>query len=247
MYTKKTYSIFQMAIWTRFETLLFLLIITLSVAAYYFFNLIWLRIPWTPLALIGTAVAFVIGFQNNAAYSRIWEARKIWGGIVNTSRTLGTYIQDMVSNEHTETPVSDEQLKQEIKTITYRHIAWMTALRHSMRTSKPWETEVNHKTNQDWNYRPPEFDSTLEEDLKPYISESDFAYTISKNNKQTALERLKQAYELGLGYRWRSLLMTTIAFNSLHEESEFKGLIAKIEQDMERQREEAYQLAGVMR
>ena len=63
----------------------------------------------------------------------------------------------------------------------------MTALRHSMRTSKPWETTVKHKTNQEWGIRPPELESTLEEDLKPYISENDYAYTLSKNNKQTAL------------------------------------------------------------
>ena len=111
MHTKKTYTIFEMARWTRFETLLFLIIITFCVAAYYFFNLIWLRIPWTPLALIGTAVAFVIGFQNNAAYSRIWEARKIWGGIVNTSRTFGVFVQDMVTNEYAKTSLNESGFK----------------------------------------------------------------------------------------------------------------------------------------
>ena len=64
----------EMAWWTRFETLLFLVIILVCVGAYSFFGLGWLKIPWTPLALIGTAVAFVIGFQNNSAYGRIWEA-----------------------------------------------------------------------------------------------------------------------------------------------------------------------------
>jgi putative membrane protein len=187
MHIKKTYSIKEMAWWTRFETLFFIILITALVSAYYFLELYWIKIPWTPLALIGTAVAFVIGFQNNAAYDRIWEARKIWGGIVNTSRTLGTYVQDMISNEHAETPISEEQLKEEIKAITYRHIAWITALRHSMRTATPWETTVNHRTNQEWNIRPPELESTLEDDLKPYISTSDFDYTLSKNNKQTAL------------------------------------------------------------
>ena len=194
MYTKKTYSIFQMAIWTRFETFLFLIIITLSVAAYYFFDLLWLRVPWTPLALIGTAVAFVIGFQNNAAYSRIWEARKIWGGIVNTSRTFGVFVQDMVTNEYAETPYEDKTLKIEIKDLTYRHIAWMTALRHSMRERKPWETTNNHKTNKEWDIRPPELDSSLENDIKPYISESDFKYIMSKNNKQTAVLYLQSKH-----------------------------------------------------
>ncbi|NAS30979.1 hypothetical protein GTQ40_08370 [Flavobacteriaceae bacterium R38] len=187
MHTKKTYTAFEMAWWTRFETLLFTVIISGWVAAYYFFELDWLQIPWTPLALIGTAVAFVIGFQNNSAYGRIWEARKIWGGIVNTSRTLGVFVQDMVTNEHLEVPLNPETIQKEIKVLTYRHIAWMTALRHAMRVKKTWETTVNHKTNREWNMLPPEKESTLEQDLKPYISEEDFNYVMNKSNKQTAL------------------------------------------------------------
>ncbi len=187
MYTKKVYSTFQMVWWTRFETLLFLAIITIWVAAFYFLDLDWLKIPWTPLALIGTAVAFVIGFQNNAAYGRIWEARKIWGGIVNTSRTFGMFVQDMLSNEYAKTPMETEAIQKEIKMLTYRHIAWMTALRHAMRESKPWETTVNHRTNRELDMRPPELDSTLTKDIKPYISEKDMEYISCKNNKQTAL------------------------------------------------------------
>ncbi|MFT6808459.1 MAG: putative membrane protein [Saprospiraceae bacterium] len=77
MHTKKTYTALEMAWWTRFETFLFVGVIFAWVSVYYFLGLEWLKIPWTPLALIGTAVAFVIGFQNNSAYGRIWEARKI--------------------------------------------------------------------------------------------------------------------------------------------------------------------------
>lgn len=187
MHIKKTYTAFEMAWWTRFETLLFFCIITGLVAIYHFFEIGWLRIPWTPLALIGTAVAFVIGFQNNSAYGRIWEARKIWGGIVNTSRTFGVFVQDMLTNEYATKPFTDVELQKEIKTLTYRHIAWMTALRHAMRMPKPWETNILHRTNQEWDVRPPEVDALLEEDLKPYISQSDFDYVMSKNNKQTAL------------------------------------------------------------
>jgi putative membrane protein len=191
MHTKKTYTTREMVIWTRYETISFVLIITAFVSAYYFLDLYWLKIPWTPLALIGTAVAFVVGFQNNASYDRIWEARKIWGGIVNTSRAFGMLLQDMVTNEHALDPVEKQELQKEIKTLTYRHIAWMTALRHAMRMPKEWETTANHRTNREWGFSPPEMDSTLEEDMKPYISESDFNYVMSKSNKQTALQYLQ--------------------------------------------------------
>ncbi|PWL39652.1 hypothetical protein DKG77_02130 [Flagellimonas aquimarina] len=187
MYTGKVYRLFDMARWTRFETLLLIFIIIIWVSAYYFLDLDWFKIPWTPLALIGTAVAFVIGFQNNAVYGRIWEARKIWGGIVNTSRTFGVYVKDMLSNEHTKENVPQEVIDKEVKAITYRHIAWMTALRHAMRQQKKWETTSNHKTNREWGIKPPEKETTLEEDLKPYLSTTDLDYVLSKNNHQTAL------------------------------------------------------------
>jgi len=173
--------------WTRFDTYRFLAIIITWVSAYYWLDLGWLKIPWTPLALIGTAVAFVIGFQNNAAYGRIWEARKIWGGIVNSSRTFGTYVQEMISNEHSSEELSPEELRQEIKTLTYRHIAWMTALRYAMRMPKPWETTVNLKTNQEWQIRPPETKMPMEEALKPYLSKEDLESILQKDNKPTAL------------------------------------------------------------
>ncbi|HPJ52776.1 MAG TPA: bestrophin family ion channel, partial [Flavobacteriales bacterium] len=53
----------------------------LVVALYEYAGAEWLSIPWVPLAVIGTAVAFYVGFKNNSAYDRLWEARKIWGAI----------------------------------------------------------------------------------------------------------------------------------------------------------------------
>ena len=57
-------------------------------AVFYFLEWHWMTIPWVPVALIGTAVAFFVGFKNNQAYDRLWEARKIWGAIVNVSRSF---------------------------------------------------------------------------------------------------------------------------------------------------------------
>jgi len=213
--------------WTRFETLAFFIIISLWISAYHFLELTWLKIPWTPLALIGTAVAFVIGFQNNAAYGRIWEARKIWGGIVNTSRTFGMFLQDMIDNDHSTTELTKEELNKEIKILTYRHIAWMTALRYAMRASKPWETAVKHKTNREWDMRPPELGSTLEKDLEPYISKDDIEYLKSKSNKQTALlylqsHHLKSLKDKGVIWEFSFLELENVLkdFFSLQGKSE---------------------------
>ena len=215
MYTKRTYRALDMARWTRFETYLFVGVIVAWVSAYYFAGLAWLKIPWTPLALIGTAVAFVIGFQNNAAYGRIWEARKIWGGIVNTSRTFGMFVQVMLTNEHATTKASQAELEHEMKTLTYRHIAWMTALRHAMRVPKPWETTHNERTNQEWGVKPPERLSTLEEDLKTYLSADELASIMNKNNKQTAIlyqqsYHLKRLKEQGLIWEFSFLELESV-------------------------------------
>jgi len=212
MYTKKVFKIKDMIKWTRYETILFIAIITLFVGLFHFLNLTWLKIPWTPLALIGTAVAFVIGFQNNSAYGRIWEARKIWGGIVNTSRTFGVYVQDMISNEYTTEKLQKEELQKEIKTLTYRHIAWMTALRHAMRISKPWETVMNEKANKEWKemVSAPEWKSNVKDDLIPYLTNEDLEYVMGKNNKQTAIlylqsHHLKRLKEKGVVWEFSFL------------------------------------------
>ncbi len=72
------------------------------------------------------------------------------------------------------------------------------------------------------------------------------AIAAARKDKQTAMEQLEQAYELGLRFRWQNVLMSNIAFNSLHDEPEFKQLVARFEADMQRQRELAYQVPGAV-
>ena len=118
-----------MILWTRLEIFNFFIISSVVAVLYELVGLRWLQLPWTPVALIGTAVAFLIGFQNNAAYGRAWEARKIWGGIVNESRTWATLVKDLVTNEYATDSVTEDELITHRRTLTYRHIAWLTALR----------------------------------------------------------------------------------------------------------------------
>ncbi|MFT0732921.1 bestrophin family protein [Ralstonia wenshanensis] len=42
----------------------------------------------TPFSLVGIALAVFLGFRNNASYDRYWEARKLWGQLLNTARSL---------------------------------------------------------------------------------------------------------------------------------------------------------------
>ncbi|OEK04670.1 bestrophin family protein [Roseivirga misakiensis] len=196
MYIKKKYSKKDMAIWTRKETIFFVLMAAIVTVLYEVVGLRWLQLPWTPIALVGTAVAFLISFQNNAAYDRLWEARKIWGGIVNTSRTWTMMVRDMVNNAHTTDPKSQDYLAEERRILVYRQIAWMSALRYALRAEKPWETFKKAKTNKQWSemLNLQELTVPLEEELSRLISPEEVEYVMSKKNKANALQTLQSQH-----------------------------------------------------
>ena len=173
--------------WTKRDTLKFIGLSMIPVILYEVFDLKWLHLPWLPIALVGTAVAFVVGFQNNAAYDRIWEARKIWGGIVNYSRSWTILVNDYITNDFADENASPEEIKQIKKDLVFRHIAWMTALRHAMRAPKPWEHFRFHKSHERWKEMidVKEHRFKLEEELEPYVSKEEFDYLLSKTNKST--------------------------------------------------------------
>ena len=179
--------------WTRREIRFFIVFALIVAILHELVGLTWLQLPWTPIALIGTAVAFLVGFQSNAAYGRIWEARKIWGGIVNDSRSFAIMVMDMITNEYASEEMTEEEMYSHKKTIIYRHIAWMTALRYAMRQRKPWETDRNVKANQEWFQRlyTPEFKFKLEDELKLFLPEHEHQTVLNKTNKSAAIMTLQ--------------------------------------------------------
>ncbi len=192
MYKQRRYPFKSVLIWTKKEIIFFVILATLFTVLYEFLNIKWLQVPLTPVGLIGTAVAFMIGFQNNAAYDRIWEARKIWGGIVNTSRSFIITVKDSFYMHRVEA-IKDES--GEIKTITNRHIAWLTALRYAMRTKKQWEaTYTSIHTKETFKYNVPEYETSLEEEMGPYLSNKEFEYVMSKDNKPNAIISLQSKH-----------------------------------------------------
>lgn len=63
--------------------------------------------PITPLpfTLIGLALSIFLGFRNNTSYDRFWEGRKLWGRLVNTSRSITRQILTMVGDDENKTRV----------------------------------------------------------------------------------------------------------------------------------------------
>jgi putative membrane protein len=192
MYVQRRFPFKRVLIWTKRELIFFVILATVITIIYEVLDIKWLQVPLTIVGLIGTAVAFMVGFQNNAAYDRIWEARKIWGGIVNASRSLVITLKDSFYMHRAE---ASKEESEAVKIVTKRHIAWLTSLRFAMRTKKGWEATyhgIGKKSTFDYNV--PEFNSTLEDEIKPYLSGEEYEYVMSKDNKPNAVISLQSKH-----------------------------------------------------
>jgi putative membrane protein len=56
-----------------------------------------LDFPSLPVTLAGSALVLFLSLRNNAAYARWWEARTLWGAVVNSSRTFARQAFTMVA------------------------------------------------------------------------------------------------------------------------------------------------------
>jgi len=231
MYTKRIFPVKSVLKWTRRDLLLFFVLSSIPVFLFDVIGWKWLHIPWLPLGVLGTATAFVIGFKNNASYDRLWEARKIWGGIVNASRTWTIMLKDFITNEHTKSELSNDELYSVKRELVHRHVAWLTALRYQLRKDKPWEMHLKEdRANR--KFRESQFtvceDKYLIEDvIKPYISEEEYNEVFAKGNQASQLlgiqsKRLKELKEIGAieDFRHMELMNMLKEFYTLQGKSE---------------------------
>lgn len=213
MHAGKTFGLGEAIIWTRRDILKYLLLSTILTIAYELFDIKWITIPWLPMALIGTAVAFLIGFKNNATYDRMWEARKIWGAIINISRTWGIMVKDFVSNQHAQNPLSDSDLKKTHSRLIHRHLAWLTALRYQLRQPRVWEyMEDSHNKEYKKYFKVPEEETPIDEELAKYLSKEEMDYVLGKKNRATQIinlqsKDLRELLEKGLIEDFRHMEM----------------------------------------
>lgn len=196
MYAKRNYSIKIMLLWTRRNIYKFMIIATIPTILYAVLDWKFLHLPWLPIALVGSALAFIVSFKNNASYGRLWEARKVWGGIVNASRSFTIMVNDYITNEHAKNPISDLEFFKIKKELVLRHVAWMTSLRHALRAPKPWEMSSVNASDREYmkNITINERSNSLHEELEGYLSPDEKAYVFSKANKQTACLNLQSKH-----------------------------------------------------
>jgi putative membrane protein len=178
------YISWRLVLWSLFTGLL-------AMVTYQYLDWKWVAIPWLPVSLIGTAVAFFVGFKNNQSYDRNWEARKVWGSIVNQSRSFGAATRSLIANSSPS--VSTAEVEAEKKKLIYRHIAWLYALRHAMAQRTAWEHKDTASLRQRKYFAKRIDMDKFEEMLTKYLSEDEQQWILTKQNAATQLlERQSQ-------------------------------------------------------
>lgn len=144
------------------------------------------HVPIFPVTILGGALAIFLGFRNNSAYDRWWEARKIWGAIVNYSRTLSMYLNSFASTVHSNGSPGVEEMEEWKKSIAKRHIAWLYTLMGQLR-------QTDYSSERD-----------------PYLDKKEISNLESKSNKAVQLlnnqgTELKHGFEAGYIDHFRHL------------------------------------------
>jgi len=172
------------AIWSRRGALYMLVVSLVAVAAYSLPPLAGFSIPWPIVAVLGTSVALVAGFKNGQVLQRSSEALQAFAQIAAISRLLASLSCDFLD-------------KDTARRVIRRHLAWLTALRFSLRRPMPWET-IGKGANRAFRrryYQIQEDITSLPEELQALLGAEGEQIA---NQPQPALELLRlQGGEIG--------------------------------------------------
>lgn len=216
MYVKRNLGIVPVLLGTWKELAFFTLWTSLVFLAYYQLGWTFLALAIEPLSIIGIAVSFYLGFKNSQSYDRFWEARKIWGAIVNYSRTWGLQVLSLVKD------APEDQ-----RVLIYRHLAWINALRVQLRE----ETSFSLKSNKSLKrfmetYK--KYDSLLEI-IRPFVSGEELQALENRKNIATHLNKqqglhLKQLLAQGNISEFQNLMLHKV----LEENYNLQGACERI-------------------
>jgi len=93
----------------------------------------------TPFSLIGLAISIFLGFRNNASYDRYWEARKLWGRMVNISRSWARQVMTLIAAEDGASDARKAEVRQLQETLIKRQAAYVHGLRMHLRKEERWD------------------------------------------------------------------------------------------------------------
>ncbi len=97
----------------------------------------WVGSKSIPLALYGSAIGIIVGFRNNSAYGRWWEARGLWGQIVNNSRSFARQVDTLVRCDAAAKAPEGHACESLRAHLIHLQIAFVHALRQQLRGLDP--------------------------------------------------------------------------------------------------------------
>lgn len=112
----------------KYEVLFVFVYATLIALEDRFIHVFSISLPLSVPMVLGTVLSLLLAFKSNQAYDRWWEARIIWGAIVNDSRSLVRQVLTFV-----EAPYAPDDARVWVERVTNRQIAWTYCLGQSLR------------------------------------------------------------------------------------------------------------------
>lgn len=147
MIIKRNFDLRKVMMNIRVETLSTVFISGL-VWALHATNIIDFALPFSIAAILGSALAIFVAFRNQSSYGRWWEARTIWGGIINNSRIFARQIIANTDNAVAIGKITPDAADNFKKEMVYRQIAFAHALRLHLRRQETWQ-ELKHLLAED--------------------------------------------------------------------------------------------------
>ncbi len=172
MILKRNFNPIKVIHYVRTE-LLFSTAISVGVWWLYANGISKVSLPFSIAAILGSALAIFVAFRNNSAYSRWWEARTAWGGIVNSSRVLARLVITFTDSHSHQANYEEARSETFKKQLIFSCIAWVHALRIHLRKQETWA------------------------ELKPFLAEEEFFQLVQSQNKPNFLQLLigKKIYQ----------------------------------------------------
>ncbi len=173
MIIKRNFNPFKVWVYIKRPMLLAIVWSIVVWSLCYFVGFKGFSLSFTPVGILASALAIFIAFRNNSAYGRWWEARQIWGGVVNASRVLARLIitfTDSHSHQENYNKLRSETFKSEM---VLKCIAWVHALRLHLRNQDDWT------------------------ELEPFLSKTEFTELAIAQNKPNFLQLImgRKIYE----------------------------------------------------
>ncbi|RFZ90387.1 hypothetical protein D0C36_21585 [Mucilaginibacter conchicola] len=111
------------------------------------FHVTRISIPIAVPTILGTVISLLLAFKSNQAYDRWWEARTLWGAIVNDVRSFTRQLLTFV-----DAPYHEGERKAFVDRVAKRQIAWCFALSRNLRKQDPLHGLEKYLSKEDIDY-----------------------------------------------------------------------------------------------